>query len=247
MILKTYLITFFFFYSISQPLYSAEKSWRASVGYGIALKNNIRKDNNYSNGRADIIFNHIPLVQLGWGPISIGAQGLTASFIGNKDVAGYLNLNRAGDRYYATGMSARYDSWFLGAGVKYYNYNFLLTRDIDGRSHGYKMNFSYAALYPIGEKVFTRSSVGIECFSESYSNYYYGVSDNEATSSRNAYHPKAYCVPTASFFPGYKITNEINVLIGVSLKLLTNSVRNSPTTTGAWLESALILGASWKF
>jgi outer membrane scaffolding protein for murein synthesis (MipA/OmpV family) len=223
------------------------KSWHLSLGYGIALKNNIRKDNNYSGGHADVIFNSIPLVQIAWGPISIGAQGLSANLIGNREVAGYLNLNRVGDRYYATGMEDRKDSWFFGAGIKFYKFNVLISKDIDGRSHGVKAILNYTAIYPLGEKIFTRSSVGLECYNKSFAEYYYGVRSNEATTSRSEYHPNAYCLPTASFFPGYKYNENVNFLIGTSVKGLTKAIHNSPTTDGSWLEVALILGATWKF
>jgi outer membrane scaffolding protein for murein synthesis (MipA/OmpV family) len=225
----------------------ANKSWHLSLGYGIALKNNIRKDNNYSGGQADVLFNHIPLVQIGWGPISIGAQGLSANLVGNREVAGYLNINRVGDRYYATGMENKKDSWFFGAGLKYHKLNFLVARDINGRSHGIKATAHYVALYPLGEKIFVRSSAGLECYNKSFADYYYGVKSSEATPTRSEYHPKTYCLPTASFFPGYKYNEDLNFLVGVSLKGLTQSVRKSPTTTGTWLEEALILGATWKF
>lgn len=226
---------------------SVMKSWRLSLGYGVAIKNNIRKNNNYSKGRADVIFNHIPIVQIAWGPLSIGAQGITANALGNRDTAFFLNLNRNGDRYYATGMDARRDSWFFGAGIKYYKINVLLARDIEGKSHGIKGSINYTSLYPIGEKIFTRSSAGLECYNRAHAEYYYGVKSYEATTTRPEYHPGAYCLPTASFFPSYKAHENINLLMGISSKILASEIRSSPTTNGAWLEAALILGATWKF
>ncbi len=222
------------------------KTWHLSLGYGVAIKNNIRKDNLYSGAGNSVIFSQIPLVQIGWGPISVGAQGLTASFIGDKNIAGYFNINRAGDRYYGPGMESRKDSWFFGAGLKYMKYNFLMTKDINGRSHGIKATFNYSVMYPIGEKIFARSSIGIECFSRLYSDYYYGVKTTESTPTRAEYHPKAYCAPGASFFPGYKVNEEMSLLMGISLKGIPKAVSNSPTTDNSWLESAVILGATWK-
>ncbi|RPJ68875.1 MAG: hypothetical protein EHM20_17055 [Alphaproteobacteria bacterium] len=225
----------------------AKKSWHLSLGYGIAIKNNLRKDNEFSNSAADILLKHIPLAQVGWGPLSVGAQGFTANLIGNREVGGFLNINRLGDRYYSQGMENRKDSWFFGAGLKYNKFLFMFARDIDGRSHGLRFSANYNALYPIGEKIFTRSSVGLECFSKSYSEYYYGVRSNEATLNRLEYHPKAYCAPGASFFPGYKMSDKLSLLVGLSLKLVPATVRLSPTTNGDWLEAALISGVTWKF
>lgn len=225
----------------------AKKSWHLSLGYGVALKNNLRKNNEFSNSAADILIKHIPLAQVGWGPVSVGAQGFTANLIGNREVGGFININRFGDRYYSQGMENRKESWFFGAGLKYNKLLFMLSRDINGRSHGLRFSTNYNAIYPIGEKIFTRSSVGIECFSKSYSEYYFGVRSNEATSIRSEYHPSAYCTPGASFFPGYKIYDELSLLVGLSLKLVSSTVRQSPTTNGDWLDAALISGLSWKF
>jgi outer membrane protein len=254
-ILKNFLITISLLsYYGSNIAYSEDKiesitpqkKWHLSLGYGVAVKNNIRKDNLYSGAGNSIILNHIPLVQIGWGPISVGAQGLTASFIGDKNIAGYFNINRAGDRYYGIGMESRKDSWFFGAGLKYMKYNFLMTKDINGRSHGIKATINYSVIYPIGVKIFARSSIGIECFSRMFSDYYYGVKANESTSTRAVYQPKAYCAPGASFFPGYKVNEELSLLMGISLKGIPKTVSNSPTTDNSWLESAVIMGATWK-
>ena len=223
------------------------KAWFISLGYGIALKNNIRKDNNYTGTQADVVVSHIPLLQVAWGPVSLGAQGLSANLLGNREIAGFLNINRAGDRYYATGMENKKDSWFFGAGLKFHKFNFLIARDINGRSHGVRASISYNALYPIGEKIFVRSSAGLECFDKSFANYYYGVRANEATQLRTEYHPNAYCLPTASFFPGYKYSDDLSFLVGFSLKGLVSAVRSSPTTNDNWLEGAIILGTIWKF
>ena len=231
----------------SGPTDSSKKTWRLSLGYGMAFKNNIRKDNNYKGSHSDILFNQIPLIQVAWGPISIGAQGLMANLIGNREVAGYLNLNRAGDRYYATGMESIKESYFFGLGIKIHKFNGLISRDINGRSKGIKATFHYSSIYPLGEKISARSSMGFECYDKAFAEYYYSVQSNETNSTRSEYHPKAYCLPTASFFPSYKYSEDLNLLTGVAFKVLSKTVRQSPTTDGSWLETTLILGATWKF
>ncbi|MDO9182953.1 MAG: MipA/OmpV family protein, partial [Bacteriovorax sp.] len=137
--------------------------------------------------------------------------------------------------------------WFFGGGIKYHKFNFLFSRDINGRSKGSKASLRYTAMYPLGEKIFTISSVGLEYFNRDFAEYYYGVKSIEANANRAEYHPNAYVLPVISFFPGYKLSEEINVLIGTSLKTLPKPVRASPTTNGAWLEGSMIFGATWKF
>ena len=89
--------------------------------------------------------------------------------------------------------------------------------------------------------------MGLECYDKSFAEYYYGVRSNEISTSRMEYHPNSYCLPTMSFFPGYKYNEEINVLVGASVKILSNAVHASPTIDGSWVETALIIGASSKF
>jgi len=223
------------------------RSWQVSLGLGGVLKNNIRKDNNKSGSGGDVIFNALPLVQLAFGPISLGQQGLNAGVYGNRLVGVSINFNQAGDRYEGTGMEARSTSWLLGFGFKYYKFSALIAKDVSNRSRGTKLSLHYTESYPLSEKTFTRSSIGLECYNSSFAEYYYGVRSIEVTSTRGEYHPKQYCLPTLSFFPGYKYDDHLNLMAGFSFKGLSREIRKSPTTNGTWLESALIFGGLWKF
>ncbi len=224
-----------------------KKSFKLSVGLGIALKNNIRKDNNNSGTGGDIVFSPIPLIQFAWGPISLGAQGLNASVYGNRQMGVFFNLNSMGDRYNGSGMDDRENSWFLGAGFRFHKLSFLYSHDLQGRSHGKKITLHYTEMYPIGTKFFTRSAVGAECYNRSYADYYFGVKASEVTTTRSEYHTGGYCIPAVSFFPGYKYDENISFLTGLSLKGIPKEIRRSPTTTGTWLETAIILGGIWQF
>lgn len=218
-----------------------------SIGAGAAFKNNLRKDNQYSPNSDQFIFTPIPLIQLSWGPIFIGQQGLTASFYGNKDRSIYLNLNRTGDRYDGSGMESRRPSWFAGLGIKYLKFNFIISRDIDGRSHGVKSSINYTEIYTIKEKFFTRSSVGLEYFDHRFAEYYFGVRYHEASISRPEYHPSSFVNPYVSFFPGYKYNNNINILVGTAIKYLNSAASNSPTSNGEHFEGSIITGLLWQF
>lgn len=250
----TFLVLFVLLLLLTSA-YSQEKSTaitgaiplKLSIGAGVAIKNNIRLNNQYRNGHGDIIFRPIPLLQISYGPVFVGQQGLTVSALGDRMKSLYLNLNNSGDRYDGIGMESRKNSWFAGVGVKYNKFNLLISRDINGRSKGIKLNGSYAEFYTINKTFFTRSSLGLECFSKNYAEYYYGVRASEATISRAEYHPKAYCVPSMAFFPGYKVNENASVMTGVSLKTIAQQVRHSPTTNDNWLEAALILGGLWQF
>lgn len=225
----------------------APKSFRLSVGTGASFKNNIRKNNQHSGDGGDILFSPLPFVQFSWGPLFIGQQGLTLSLLGDREKSFYVNINTGGDRYDGEGMQPRKSSFFAGGGIKYHKFSFHLARDINGRSHGIKSSFSYAETYTINETFFTRSALGLDCFDRRYADYYYSIRNSEATSMRAEYHPQAYCTMGLSFFPGYKFNPNISTVTGLSLKNVAQTVRQSPTTDGSWLELALILGALWQF
>ena len=241
------------FLSINVSL-SAEESgptnsqtFHISLGAGVAIKNNIRKDNNESNHGGDVIASPIPLLQISWGPVALGQKGLSLALFGDKEFSGYINIDRAGDNYYATGMSARYDSWFFGGGLRYQKFHFYISRDINGRSKGLKLGLNYMKTYRLSERSFAAATLGLECYNKNFAEYYYGVKTSEATAARFEYHPKAYCIPGVSLFPGYKVTEKFSLITGASLKIITKEVRHSPTTKGGWLEGALIFGGLWKF
>ncbi len=226
---------------------TVKKSWQISLGLGAAFKNNIRKDNNDSGKGGDVIIMPVPMLQVAWGPISLGQQGVNAHVYGNREIGASINFNQAGDRYFATGMEAKRESWMFGAGFKYYKLSFLVAKDITGRSKGAKVSLHYTELYPLSQKVFTRSSVGLECYDQKFAEYYYGVKTNEVAPTRSEYHPNHYCLPTLSFFPGYKLDKQLSIMSGFSFKGLSKEIRRSPTTTGTWLEGALIIGGLWAF
>jgi outer membrane protein len=248
----TFLLLIYFF---TQSAFSNEESgptvkknsFHLSLGMGAALKSNNRLNNNREGDAGDVLFAPIPLIQFSWGPVSMGAQGLTTQVYGNKEIGGYLSLNRGGDRYYATGMEPRFDSWFFGGGIRFHKFNILFARDINGNSKGNKISLHYATFYPLKKIFYVRSSIGIECHNKAFADYYYGVKASEVSVNRPEYHPSGYCAPTISFLPGYKYNEHLNFITGLTFKEISNQERKSPTTTDAWLEGALIAGALWVF
>lgn len=249
------LLTFFF----SLPAFSAEKmpsqtgptgrptGFHLALGAGVAMKNNMRKHNTYNNTHGDLFFSPLPLLQLGWGPLSFGGQGLKADLYGTREWGVYTNIDRERNRYKGTGMEDRRDSWFWGVGGRYGKFSAYFARDIQGRSHGKMVSVNYAEMYMIRQRFFTRSALGLECFDKNYADYYYGVKVSEQTSSRAAYQPKGYCQPTLSFAPMYKMDEHVTFISALSAKALSREVRHSPTVRGGHLEAGLIFGALYNF
>ena len=241
-----FLLLFYNHSLLAESIISSSIPLKISLGAGAAIKNNIRYHNTYKNSKHDLIVNAIPLAQISFGPLFIGQQGLTLSLLGNREKSFYVNFNYYNDRYDGVGMEPRHGSLFFGAGIKYLKFNLLVTKDINARSNGKKVNASYAETYTINNLFFTRSSIGLEYSDKKFANYYYGVNSTEATNSRPQYHPSSFITPSLSFFPGYKYNENLTFLTGLSVKLLSSQVRNSPTTNDDHFEVALITGALWQ-
>lgn len=224
-----------------------KKGFKISLGYGVVMKNNMRRDDTYAHHGADVLFSSIPLMQIAWGPLSLGAQGLKADLYGSKTWGVFTNIDRTRDRYHGTGMDDRRDSWFIGFGGRYGKFSAHLSKDIQGRSYGKKFFFHYTEMYMIKQRFFTRSSVGLECFDSKYADYYYGVKSTEVTASRPEYHPGRYCLPAVSFAPMYKMDEHISLITALSVKGLPKEIRHSPTTRGGNLETGLVFGGLWQF
>lgn len=245
--------------SLSPAAFSAEKipsqtgpmgkptGLHFALGVGVAMKNNMRKNNTYNNTHGDVFFSPIPLLQIGWGPISFGGQGFKADLYGNRAWGVYTNIDRERNRYHGTGMDDRRDSWFWGLGGRYGKFAAYFARDIQDKSHGKKLTLNYAEMYMIRQKLFTRSAVGLECFDKNYADYYYGVKASEVTTERKEYHPASFCQPTLSFAPMYKLDEHLTFISALTLKALSKEVRQSPTIRGGLLEAGLIFGGLYQF
>lgn len=259
MMKKSIGLFYFLLFSAASVSFSAEKmpsqsgptgkpqGFHVSVGAGVAVKNNMRKDNTYNNTHGDIFVSPIPLIQIGWGPLSLGGQGLKADLYGTRQWGVYTNIDRVRERYKGTGMDDRRDSWFWGIGGRFGKFAGHFSKDIQGRSHGKKWNLNYAEMYMLRPKVFTRSAVGIECFDKNYADYYYGVKATEVRSGRPEYHPTRFCQPTLSFAPMYKLDEKVTIMTALALKGLSKEIRHSPTVRGGNIESGLIFGALYQF
>lgn len=219
---------------------------KLSAGIGAITKNNLRFDNNYHRSDSDIIFTSIPFITLNYGPLNIGGGGINFSILGDRERSLYLNLNRQGENYYANNMAARFSSWFFGAGIKYYDFNFLITRDINGNSHGNKSTISYSKMHFINDYIY-RTSLSVEYFNHQYSNYYYGVKANETTLNRSYYDSPSYFQFGISAMIIKKFIEKINLSMGLSIKNIPAKIKKSPTVKGTDFELTMINGLTWTF
>lgn len=245
--MKTLILLLLIICSFNHAKASEGPPFRLSVGFGEVLKYNIRYQNQYYRGKKDINFTTIPFINLHYGPIMIASGGLTISAWGNRDRSFYFNINRQGDRYYGLGMDKRSDSWFFGAGFKYYNFNLITTKDINGKSGGRKTALSYSEMKMLENKNILRGSIALELYDQKFAEYYYGVKSSEVSSNRSEYHPARYVQMALSGFFIHNFNDHINGTLGLAFKSIPKAMKDSPTTTNADLESMMIMGISWVF
>lgn len=220
---------------------------KLSVGYGVLVKNNNRFDNQYDKADSNPIFLSIPFATVNYGPLHIGGGGISLSFVGDRFINGFINVNRGGERYYGVGMDQRKDSVFVGLGARYNDFMFMLSKDINGRSKGIKTMLSYSQTKIYEDESLLRLAINLEFYNKNYANYYYGVKDNEITSSRSSYTPNGYLLPGVSAFYSKRIWEKVGLTPILTLKKYPHVVTDSPTTKGTDFELSAIVGLTWIF
>lgn len=243
MIMKTFILVMLF---LSTAIYAAPPL-RLSVGAGEVIKNNNRFDNQYEKGQKDPIFITIPFINLNYGPLNIGGGGISLSLYGDRDRNAFLNLNRFGERYYGPSMDHRKDSLFFGGGFKWDQFTLVLNKDIGGNSKGLRTQLSYAYVKMFEDQSMLRLAFNLELLNQNFTNYYYGVKENEVTSSRPFYLPNKAIIPGISAFYNFKMMEKINWVNILTLKKWTNEIKKSPTTKGTDFETSLISAVTWAF
>lgn len=218
-----------------------------SVGYGVAIKKNIRVGNEYKRGNKNTTIDGIPLVQANYGRFTLGPQGATIRAWGDMKTSASVVLNIGGDRYEASGMKGRKKGVFAGALFKWGLFSLLATRDMENKSEGWSTQFSYNEVFVVTQELLLRTSLYVKWYDQDYANYYYGVKPEEATATRPAYETSGYFTPGLGFLSIYKINNEIQFLIGLNFEFMSKKIQNSPTVINQDLVAGGFTGMNYRF
>ncbi|MBY0413177.1 MAG: MipA/OmpV family protein [Bdellovibrionales bacterium] len=224
-----------------------EKSWRASVGLGMAIKKNLRVGNTYEHMDKKVIVKPIPILTGNIGRFSLGAQGISFRAFGERMLEASVFIKREGDRYQGLGMTPRKESQFVGVSAKFFKYGLNISKDINGKSKGMITQFSYGELFMISEGFVLRGGLSVDWLDDKYAEYYYGVRKHEATATRNEYHLKNYLQPGINILPIYKLSERVSSMAVLGAKFIPKSVRNSPTMNGDKFEFGGFAGISYTF
>ncbi len=223
------------------------KTWRLSLGAGAVIKKNQRVGNTYKRLHKKYIIAPIPIVQAGYGRVSLGGQGLSVMALGHPMMNVSAFINRGGERYYGAGMIPRKESFFAGISAKFFGYGLNISRDINGKSKGYIAQLSYGRMKLISEKLVLRTGLSLDWYDDRYADYYYGVRNHEATASRREYHVNNYIQPGVNLMPIYKIQENVSMMGAAGVKFIPKSLRESPTMNGKKLEFGGLVGISYNF
>lgn len=222
------------------------RTWRASIGAGIAVKKNNRVNNLYKRMGKKAIILPIPFVTGSIGRLSLGPQGLTFRALGNHLMSVSIYAKFDGDKYLGLGMNPRRQSTFIGLSTKFFKYGLNLQKDVSRNSHGYTAQLSYGEFYKLTDTLMLRAGLSLEWADDRYAEYYYGVRSHEATADRREYHLKNYFQPGINVLPILKLTDDLSMTTALGFKLIPKDVRNSPTMNGKKLEIGGLMGISYS-
>ena len=138
---------------------------------------------------------------------------------------------KARDSKFLNGMSTRRDSLFGGfnASIKQekLSYKFSYLHDLQNRSRGQDIELGASYFHNIGP-FFITPNISLNYWDSAYTDYYFGVRDNESNSDRNTYKPSFAVNPsiglnlaTPIFFKGFTRANFSHHWLG-------SSIHNSP-------------------
>lgn len=229
--LRNALITALFLLSIQTVAQQqGEKQFlNFTLGAGVALKTNIRFDNQKDDSDKPTIIRPIPFATLQIGPVRITGPAVTVSLWSPTPwVRPYLTLTRFGERYYGPGMERRLDSWFAGGGVSVLFFDFNYIADVQGRSHGDIFSASIAHRIMAGP-IFFRPAFTVIYHDENYTDYHYGVLPSEVTATRAEYNPGSSLSYRLGFISTYSLNDNWKIFTNMGYTILGSPVKNSPT------------------
>lgn len=230
---------------LSSNIYSQERSpYSFSVGAGVAVKQNIRNDNQYDKSDKSTEITPIPMAKIRLGPVSIAGPNIKLRLPRYKFAAPFIAVKRNGERYYGPGMDWRKDSWFAEVGLNLLMFQLTYARDIQGRSHGEVYNLTYNGRVMLGKVLFNYSFTHT-FFDKEFTNYYYGVRQHEATSRRSSYSPGSSGSNSVALSPIWIINEKWSWFNSVKATFLESEIKDSPTVSRDWYFT-MISGITYR-
>ena len=189
---------------------------------------------------------------------SIGTDGIGYRLIGDDEspISLHAILSStgsgfdSGDSTFFTGMAERDSSIDLGLSVDYQLGDGVLSaswlHDISGSHKGFVADFSYSHMLNLGDYAEFSPIVGINYLSKDYSDYYFGVRDNEATASRAAYKADAAVNPYIGYELLVPLSKNWNLIHTANYTWLSSEIEDSSIVNrdNTWMA---MLGVTYSF
>lgn len=143
------------------------------------------------------------------------------------------------DSQYLAGMKDRQDTLDGGIGFDWKGFNLSLMHDTLSRHKGSEVSLFYNHGFDLG-KLQLSVGAGINWQSKELSNYYFGVNQSEVKNllvdgkifHRTAYQLKSDCIPKASMFMRYGISDSLTLISGAEINFLPKAITDSPIVKG---------------
>lgn len=213
----------------TQTAFAERPYFRFSMGPMGIIQNNVRKGNNLKYYDKDPTLLAVPFVQLYVGafkinPLEARYYHYKTRFFDLKSQIRYM-----GHAYRADGMWRRRKSLFAGGSIRILLLSAAAYKDIQGDSHGTVLQLLMSPLFIRTELFFVRFAIGLEYLDNKYTNYYFGVTGEEATADRPYYRPGAATNHVAGFRNSFFITEHLSMNIIFMIKNYAVNIVNSPT------------------
>jgi outer membrane protein len=221
-----------------------------SIGLGLAYNQNIYE------GVGNVV-HPFPLLNLSYEDFFL--KGFTAGYNVYQDastsfafvVQPMFGGYSADDSSALDGMNGT--SYLMNTGVQmqYRLMPFSLTvaglHDITGRTTGNSASAKIAATVPLDDKRFVLiPSITAAWESSDITNYYYGVTSGEATSTRPEYNPASAWNMEYGLTFKYEITEHFGATLGYTFTKYANTISDSPIVSRS-SSSAILTGISYIF
>ncbi len=225
---------------------AAEIEDTIQLGPAVEVKSNHRLNNSSDGYIGDAIIHAVPIGFVKLGPLMVNDKGVQLSFLNDQPFALYLNANSHGEYYKSTGMAESETSFFIGGGVRIYPLSIFILKDLEQKSRGQLTRFQLQAPLHLGEDWLFFPTVGYTYFDSAYSDYYYGVSASQATTTRLEHHPENAHEIFYNLKVFYKAFEAWEFYLMLEHKEFSSDITDSPTVNDKTLFTGTT-GFMYKF
>lgn len=135
-------------------------------------------------------------------------------------------------------LERRKGSFDVGFALDYGPFALDVVTDTSGTHNGSEARLGVAMEYELSDRLNVAPSVSVTYKNAKLTNYYYGVSNAEASADRSAYSPGSALNYAAGMELNYTLNHRALITAGVNLEHLDNSLRASPLINSSQQWSA---------